>query len=295
MTVANAIFQGIIQGLTEFIPVSSSGHLSLIQYFTGQGAEYGLFFTVLLHVGTLLAVVLAFWKIISELIAEFFHMLADIARGKFSFRQLNPQRRMILMLILSLFPLVITLYLRDWFTYLATDESLFAEGISFLITSAFLFLSGRCIKGHKGPAEMTKFDALAIGTVQAFAPLPGLSRSGSTISMGLILGLERKHAAAFSFIMSIPAVMGASVLELGDALREGVTTIPVSAMVAGTLASLVVGLLAIRLVRYMVLNDKFALFGWYTLVLGIIVLVAATVEHFTGGILRQTVMALVAA
>lgn len=286
MSIAHAIFQGIIQGLTEFLPVSSSGHLSLVQYFTGQGTDYGIFFTVLLHIGTLAAVVIAFWGTIIELAAEFFRMILDIFRGRFSLREASPPRRMILLMMLSLLPLGFTFFVRDFFTGLATDDSLFAEGFSFLGTSALLFLSDKCAKGRKTAADMKGIDALLIGGVQAVSPLPGLSRSGSTISVGLMLGLDRKYAVAFSFIMGIPAVLAASLLEVGGAFRQGIT-MPVPAMVAGLVASIVFGLLAIKLVAYFVASDRFKYFGWYTLVLGIAVLVAAVIELSTGGMLRE--------
>ncbi|MCL2578490.1 MAG: undecaprenyl-diphosphate phosphatase [Oscillospiraceae bacterium] len=289
MTIGNAIFQGIVQGLTEFLPVSSSGHLSLVQYFTGQGSEYGLFFTVLLHVGTLLAVVLAFWSTIAGLVVEFFKMLPDVFRGRFKWKTANPKRRMIVLLILSLFPLIITVFLRDWLTAVATNDSLFVEGFAFLFTSGILFLSERCIKGYKTAKDMKARDALVIGTMQAFAAVPGISRSGSTIAAGLIMGLDRKYAVAFSFIMGVPAVLGASILEMREAIHEGVSY-PVSAMVIGILFSLIFGLLAIRAIRWLVVSDKFKYFAWYTLVLGILVLGVATVEHFTDGMIRAMII-----
>ena len=289
MTLGNAIFQGIVQGLTEFLPVSSSGHLSLIQYFTGQGAESGLLFTVLLHLGTLLAVILAFWRTICDLVIEFFRMAADIIRGRFSLKDANPKRRMIILLIVSLLPLGLTLFLRDWFTHHATDDRLFAEGISFLITGALLFMASRCANGHKTAKNMRFFDAAAIGTMQALAPMPGISRSGSTIAVGLMLGLDKKYAVAFSFIMGIPAVVGANILEIGDAMREGVA-VPVPVMLVGIVFSLIFGLIAIRLVRWLVVSNKFVYFAWYTMALGILVLVVAFVEQATGGVLRQIVM-----
>ena len=289
MTYGNAIFQGIIQGLTEFLPVSSSGHLSIIQYFTGQGADDGLLFTVLLHLGTLIATLLAFWKTISELIAEFFRMLLDIFYGKFSLKDANPKRRMLLLLMLSILPMGLTFFLRDWFTAVATDDSLFAEGISFLLTSALLFLASRRGRGHKTAKNMRAFDALAIGTMQALSPMPGISRSGSTISVGLMLGLDKKYAVAFSFIMGIPAVMGANILEIGDAMQQGIT-LPISAMVVGIIFALIFGLLAIKMVRWLVVSDKLHYFAWYTLAVGILVLIAATIEHMTGGLLRTIIM-----
>ena len=293
MTIGNAIFQGIVQGLTEFLPVSSSGHLYLVQYFTGQGGgEDGLFFTVILHLGTLLAVFIAFWKTIAQLAVEFLHMLVDIFTGRFSVRNISPKRRMLFLIMLSLVPLILTFFLRDWFTRIATGENIFWVGIFFLITSTMIFLSDRCVKGHKTARDMRKFDAIAIGVVQAFAPLPGISRSGSTISMGLILGLDKKYAVAFSFIIGIPPVTAANVLELGDAMRYGVS-IPLPAIIVGVLVSLIVGLFAIKMLRYMVVSDKFKYFAWYTLVLGILVLAAAAIEHVTDGFLRNMVMALI--
>ena len=295
MTIGNAIFQGIIQGLTEFLPVSSSGHLTLAQYFTGQGGgASGILFTVLLHLGTLLAVFIAFWKTISELALEFLRMLVDIFSGRFSRKELSPKRRMLLLLMLSMLPLVITLPFRGWITAIAAGESLFAVGIFFLITSVLIFLSDRCAKGRKTAKDMRTFDALAIGLMQAFATLPGISRSGSTISMGLILGLEKKYAVAFSFIMGIPPVLAANVLEIGDAMREG-AALPVFPMIIGVIVSLIFGLFAIKMLRYMVVSDKFKYFGWYTLVLGILVIAAAIIEHVTDGLLRNMVMALIGA
>jgi len=292
MTIGNAIFQGIVQGLTEFLPVSSSGHLTLVQYFTGQGGgASGILFTVLLHLGTLLAVLLAFWRTIAELALEFLRMIVDIFTGRFSFRALGPKRRMLLLLMLSMLPLGVAFIFRDWITSIATGESIFAVGIFFLITSALIFLSDRCVKGRKTAKDMRRFDAIAIGAMQAFATLPGISRSGSTISTGLILGLEKKYAVAFSFIMGIPPVMAANVLEIGDAIREGVD-LPVFPVIIGVIVSLTVGLFAIKMLRYMVVSDKFKYFGWYTLVLGILVLIAATIEHFTDGLLRNIIMAL---
>jgi len=289
MTTGNAIFQGIVQGLTEFLPVSSSGHLSLIQYFTGQGADDGILFTVLLHLGTLFAVILAFWRTIADLAVEFFRMIPDLFRGRMSWKNANPRRRMILLLMLSMLPLGLTVFLRNWFTAIATDDSLFVEGISFLVTSALLFLGDRCVKGHKTAKNMRPFDAISIGTMQALAPIPGISRSGSTISVGLILGLEKKYAVAFSFIMGIPAVMGANILEIGDAMQQGVA-LPIHAVIIGILFSFIFGLLAIRLIRWLVISDRFKYFAWYTLALGILVLTVATIEHFTNGLLRTIVM-----
>jgi len=289
MSIGNAIFQGIVQGLTEFLPVSSSGHLSLIQYFTGQGAEQGVLFTVMLHLGTLLAVLLAFWGTIWDLVKEFFALLRDIVTGKFTVKAVDGKRRMIFLLFVACLPLLITVLFKDWFESLATDQSILAEGICFLITSALLFLSDKCVKGRKNAATMQYRDAVAIGVAQAIAPLPGVSRSGSTIAMGLLAGLERKYAVAFSFILGVPAVLGANLLEIGKIAEEGLT-IPIPALLAGMLCSLIFGILAIRLVRWLVVSDRFVWFAWYTLVLGIVVIAAAVFENMTGHLLQKIIM-----
>lgn len=289
MSIWNAIFQGIVQGLTEFLPVSSSGHLSLIQYFTGQGAEQGVLFTVLLHMGTLLAVCIAFWPTIWELIVEFFRMIGDIFTGRFSFRVVSGKRRMIFLLIVACLPLGLTVFLKDWFETLATDQSILAEGICFLLTSGLLFLSDRCIKGKKNAGTMKYRDAVAIGVTQAIAPLPGLSRSGSTISVGLLAGLDKKFAVAFSFILGIPAVLGANIMEIGAIAEEGLT-MPVPVLLAGILCSLVFGILAIKLVRWLVVSDRFVWFAWYTLILGVITIGIAIFERASGQMLQRLIM-----
>ena len=133
MTIFDAILQGIIQGLTEFLPVSSSGHLSLVQHFTGQGGEVGGSFSIMLHFGTLVAVMIAFWPTIRDLILEAFRMIGDLFRGKLRFKTDNPRRRMIWMLLLALVPLFAVLPLKDFYSSLAEDDSIIAEGICFLL------------------------------------------------------------------------------------------------------------------------------------------------------------------
>jgi len=283
LTILDAIIQGIIQGLTEFLPVSSSGHLSLVQHFTGQSGEAGAFFSILLHLGTLLAVFLAFYKTITDLVVEFFAMAGDLFRGRFSLKEAGPKRRMVLLLIVSLLPMALVVFLRDFYSSLSANASILEEGFFFLLTSVLLFLSDKCVKGHKKAGTMRYKDALAIGITQAVAPLPGLSRSGSTISVGLIVGLEREFAVAFSFIMGVPTVLAANVLEIGDAVKEGaLLSFPV--VLIGILTSLVCGLLAIKMVKWLVTSNKFKYFAWYTLVLGVIVVAVGLFELVTGNV-----------
>ena len=185
MSIINAIFQAVIQGLTEFLPVSSSGHLSLYQHFTGNSGEGALFFSAILHLGTLVAVFIAFRDTIWELIKEFIALVKDIFTGKFSFKNMNAPRRMIVMIFISCLCLIPFAIFKDWFEGIAEDSSIFAEGLCFLYTAAILFMSDRCTKGSKKPGDIKTKDAVTVGLFQGVALLPGVSRSGSTICSGL--------------------------------------------------------------------------------------------------------------
>ena len=147
MSFWNAILQGIIQGLTEFLPVSSSGHLSLYQHFTGQSGEAAGLFSILLHLGTLAAVCIAFWDTIWGMIVEFFRMIGDVLKGKFTFHTTDPNRRMIFMIVVALVPLLVFFFLRDWYTSLSTDNDIIVEGLCFLATAGLLYLADHGAEG----------------------------------------------------------------------------------------------------------------------------------------------------
>ena len=277
----DAILQGIIQGLTEFLPVSSSGHLSLYQHFTGQSGEAAGLFSILLHLGTLVAVCVAFWDTIWGMIVEFFRMIGDIITGKFTFKTDNPSRRMIFMLIVALLPLLVFFFLRDWYTSLASDNDILVEGICFLATAGLLYLADHLTPGRKDASNMRVRDALLVGTMQGIAPLPGLSRSGSTISSGIFAGLNREFAVSFSFILGIPAVLGANIFEVKDALEAG-AQMDILPMLVGMIVAAVVGFLAIKLVRWLARSGNFKVFTWYTLILGTATVVIGIMEKFVG-------------
>lgn len=281
MTIWDALIQGIVQGLTEFLPVSSSGHLSLVQYFTGNSGETGAMFSILLHLGTLIAVFIAFRKTIWELIVEAFAMLGDIFQGKFSFKTMNPQRRMIWMLLLSLVPLLFFVLIKDVYSSVASDNDIVVEGVCFVVTGVLLLLSDKLGSGKTDMATMRPRDALAMGIAQGIAPLPGISRSGSTVATGLLMGLDRSYAVTFSFIMGVPAVLGANVLELGDALGEPFP-LSMSVVLVGVLAAVVFGLLAIKMVQWLIHTDKYKYFGYYTLILGAAAIIIGLVEWKSG-------------
>ena len=197
MEFLDAVIQGIIQGLTEFLPVSSSGHLALYQHYFGKSENSsGLFFSAILHLGTLLATFLAFRTEIWALIKEFFSMIGDLFKGKLFKTKMNPERRMIVMLILSCLVLVPFVPLKSTIE-MVSEKYMIVLGCLFLYTSVILYLSDRCTKGKKSEADITPKNALTVGLFQAIALFPGVSRSGSTISSGLFCGFSREFAVRY--------------------------------------------------------------------------------------------------
>ncbi len=280
--ILEALFQGILQGLTEFLPVSSSGHLSLFQFITGSSGEGSLFFNLMLHLGTLAAVIASYYEDLWEMIKELGRIFAEIFTGKFRFKTNNPNRQMMYMLIVACLPMVLIIPLRGFVGGIAGDRDIVWEGVFFLVTSALLFLCCKTRQGKAGPLKMRPKHALAIGVMQGIATMPGISRSGATISTGLILGFDREFIVKFSFLLGIPAILGGSVFEIGDAVEQGIN-VEWWVLFVGMLAAAVVGYVCIRLVRWLVLSNRFIVFAWYTLILGIVVLIAGIVMHILGG------------
>lgn len=264
MSILDAIFQAIIQGLTEFLPVSSSGHLKLYQAITGQTVEEGTFLLVILHLGTLVAVCIAFRDTIWALLKEFFALIKDIFTGKFKWKDMNPDRRMLIMLFISLVLLVPFYLIKDVFE----NISLPILGVCFLFTSIELFFASRIRSGKKTAGDITVKDAVVIGLFQCIALFPGVSRSGSTISGGLFSGLEKETAVRYSFVLGIPAILGGCLVELKDVL-DGTITVNIPAAVIGFIVAAVVGVLAINLVRWLIRSDNFIVFSIYTLLVSI--------------------------
>lgn len=268
MDLFSIIIQGIIQGLTEFLPVSSSGHLSVVQHFMNMGEE-SLIVSIVLHLGTLLAVFCAFYKTIWGMIKEFFLTIGDIFTGKFSWKNMNDNRRLMFMVIIATLILVPVYFFKEFFTSVEGDGDIIFEGCAFIFTAILLFLSDACVKGFKTGKDMTVKDALTVGLFQCVALFPGVSRSGSTTTAGLFCGLTRETAVTYSFILGIPAILGGSVLELGDAISSGVE-LDIVPLVVGFCAAAVTGFLSIALVKLIIKHDKFKIFGIYTLILGIL-------------------------
>ena len=282
MNIFEAIMQGIIQGLTEFLPVSSSGHLSLYQHFTGNSGEGALLFSAVLHLGTLVAVFTAFRKTIWELIKELGFMIKDIFTGKFKWKEMNPPRRAIIMMIISLLMLIPFYIFKDFFEGVSEYSDIIVEGICFLYTATILFFSDRCVKGNKKFGDITVKNAVTVGAFQGVALLPGVSRSGSTISGGLFCGFERETAVQYSFILGIPAILGGCLLQVKDAVDQKAMDIEPLNFAVGFIVSAIVGICAIKMVNWLVKSDKFKIFAVYTLILGVVVIGIGIFEHAVG-------------
>ncbi len=282
MTIFEAVIQGIIQGLTEFLPVSSSGHISLYQHFTGNSGEGALLFSAVLHLGTLVAVFVAFRQTIWALIKELGFFIKDIFTGKFKWKTMNPERRMIVMLVISLLMLIPFYIFKDFFEGISEDGDILAEGVCFLYTSFILFMSDKCVKGSKTFGDITVKNAVTVGIFQGVALLPGVSRSGSTISSGLFCGFKREMAVQYSFILGIPAILGGCLLEIKDAAEQGAVTFEPVNFIIGFIVAAIVGICAIKMVNWLVKSDKFKIFAVYTLILGGLVIGIGVFEHITG-------------
>ena len=272
-----SILMGILQGVTEFLPVSSSGHLTLFQYFFGQDPEStDMLFTILLHFGTLISVCVYYWRDVLGMIREFFLGLAAIFSRKGTTGRPPEARRLVLMVIVATLPLFAVLLVKDWLD--AAFSNVTFVSLALIATGFILFFSDRMAKGHKNARTATMKDALIVGCVQAVATLPGLSRAGTTISAGMMVGFDRTFAVRFSFLMSLPAVLGANILEVVDAAASASFDLSLLPMyVVGVVVAGVVGYLAIRLVNMLAQKGKFGKFAYYCWAVGAISLVAGTI------------------
>ncbi len=276
MTYLESIFLGLVQGIAEFLPISSSGHLSLFQAFLGiqSAEEASTFFDVLLHLGTLVAVFAAYWKDIVEMVREFFLFIGDLAHGG-SKGRVPPSRRLILLIIVGTLPLFVILPIKDAIDSLYSNT--FFIGFALLATGTLLFLADRMRRGKKDASSSTMLDALLVGCAQAVATVPGLSRSGTTIAAGMLRGYDRKFAVRYSFLLSIPAVLGANILSLKDALEAGIDYEMVPIYMVGVVVAAVSGYFCIRLLNMMTDKGKFGVFAYYCWFVGALALVLSII------------------
>lgn len=265
---------GIVQGVAEFLPISSSGHLSLLQYFFGM-EEPDALYNILLHFATLVAVCVVYRRDIADMIVEFFRLLASLFSGQGRRERGNPPeaRRMILLLILGTLPLFLVLPLEDFVEGLGASPVFVS--LMLLVTGCILFLSDRYGGGRKDGRTATVKDVLLVGLAQGMATIPGLSRSGSTISAGMALGFDRNFAVRFSFLLSLPAVLGATLLKVVKVVKAGVFDTELLPMyLTGMAIAGVVGYFSISLVKLLADKGKFGSFAYYCWIVGAAALAA---------------------
>lgn len=253
---------GFVQGVAEFLPISSSGHLTLFQYFFGM-EEPDQLFNVLLHFATLLAVCVVYWRDIWEMILEFFRFFGDMFSRQRRRGHPPEARRMVLLIIVGTLPLFLVLPIKDQVETLGSNPVFVSCAL--LVTGCILFLSDQMARGHKTAKNATLLDVLLVGVAQGVATIPGLSRSGCTISAGMVRGFDRKFAVRYSFLMSLPAVLGATLLKVLDVmeLEGGVPAENLPKYLLGMAIAAVVGYFSIQLVKLLADKGKFGAFAFY--------------------------------
>ena len=276
MEVLKVIIMGLIQGLTEFLPIRSSGHLAIFGNMLGW-QDSGILFEVLLHVGTLAAVFAAFYKDIADLIKEGFLLVGRFflaLAGKIKWRQVlnNDKKYFVCYILLSMLPTTaLGLLLKKTIEEAYTGTLI--PGIGLLVTGAILLYTLKVPAGKKGEKEMTFGDALLIGTAQGIATLPGVSRSGSTIVTARVRGLTPELAVRFSFIMSIPAILGAAVLQIHDGAAESLSAGTLGLYLLGAAVAAVSGFLCIKWLLGIIRKGKLYYFAYYCFGMGVLAII----------------------
>ncbi len=277
LSIIQSILMGIVQGLSEFLPISSSGHIVIMSQLLKIDTtvvENDFFYTMILHLGTLVAVFIAFRTTILALIKDFFLLVKALFTGKFNKNDLTNMQKMIICLIVSLLPLIVVFPFMD-----AIDgffSTLFPVGMALLINSIVLFFSDKIVSGKITSKNMGAKEALIIGIAQCIAVIPGISRSGSTITAGVAAGLKRKYAAKYSFILSIPTILGGTLISFIKVITsgEGINTTLLLPYLTGFIAAAITGFFAIKLLELLLKNRKFIIFSIYCLALGTVTVVA---------------------
>lgn len=268
MSVLWAVFLGIIQGAAEFLPVSSSGHLSIIQNIFGINSTASNFtFDILLHLGTLAAVFIVYWKEIFDLIPAFFAVTTKIFCGRFKLCKCTDNERFVIMLLLASLPLVLVVFIKDYIESIASYTKII--GIFLVLNGLILLVSDKIVSGKTNISNTSPHNAVSVGFFQLLAVLPGISRSGMTITGGLFQGFSREYAVKFSFILSIPAILGANIFSISDIFKTSVPSSDIIAYICGTAAAAVTGILSMKLLQYISKRSNFRFFSIYCFAIGI--------------------------
>lgn len=274
MSIIEATLYGIIQGVAEFLPISSSGHLALAQNFFGTEAENGFAFNIALHLATLLSVCVVFRKDVFALIKGFFSLVKKLFTGRLK-QGLDSGERLFLMLCVATLPLIPIKLLGLDETVEEISTVSWVIGILLIINGTLLFVSDRLKQTELKAENGGYLRPLGVGIVQALIGiLPGISRSGSTITGGRIFGFSREEAVRLSFLMSIPAILGACVTELPDLFSEGMSADMLAPVIVGATVAAAVGFFAIKLLQYISKNKGFAVFSVYSIIIGASAIIA---------------------
>lgn len=276
MNIIQSVFLGTVQGVTEFLPVSSSGHLAILQNIFHIDTGSTMLFDILLHFGTLAAIFTVYHKDIGKMIVEFFKMIGDlffnlrifmlnkIHKTSLKYRRVvhNNYRKFVALILVSTIPTAL-IGVAGKQLIAAASNTLLIPGICLLMTGVLLLIADNSPEGRKIPKDITYKKGIVIGIAQGLSTLPGLSRSGATITACLLCGMDRRFAVKYSFILSIPAVLGAAVLEINDAAAESVTAGTFGVYLVGMAAAAVVGYICIKTLLIAVRGKNFKYFSWY--------------------------------
>ena len=274
MTISSAILLGIVQGVAEFLPISSSGHLAILQnLFALSAGEDHLFFDVLLHLGTLISICVCYWGDIVAMVREVFIVLRGGRRADGTPVQGNlGAARLFMMIVVGTLPLFLVLPIND-----KVEELYYITpfiGVALLLTGCMLFVSDKMTPGKRTEKNMRLRDALVIGLCQCVATIPGLSRSGTTITAGIATGLDRTFAMKYSFLLSLPAVLGANLLSFIKAIgSESIDASLIPAYLIGMLAAMLSGIAAISLMKLIAKKSKFGWFAYYCWGAGVLTII----------------------
>ncbi len=286
MSLLQSILLGILQGATEFLPVSSSGHLALLQNLFHMDADVGVLFDAMLHLGTLIAVCIVFWKNFSNLVKAFVEMIRDLftnisifftSRGQADKHYIDlvdtAYKKFVVLIIITSIPTAVIALIVYPVVKMA-QSNLLIPGVCLVITAIILLISDSARPGKKKVRRTTYKDAAIVGVAQGIAVLPGISRSGSTITACLMLGFDRTFAVKYSFLASLPAIIGANLFELRHIGSDVITGAVVGNCFVGMIVAGIVGYISIKAMLYFVQSKKFSYFAYYCAIIGIIAIIA---------------------
>ena len=263
-----AIILGLVQGLSEFLPISSSGHLALLENLFEIKEDSVIFFAVLLHIGTLVSIFIVYREDIYALIKELFLLFKDIFTGKGLRIEERPIRKLGIMIIVSSIPTAIMgLLFSDYIDRIF--GSLTVISICWIITGFILLFSEKLNNNKKEIEGMKYRNAIFVGICQGLAIMPGISRSGSTIVGSLVTGLKREFAVEFAFLISIPAILGSAILEFPKAIKAGIEPSTIGPMIVGFLVAAISGYFAITTMIRIVSKHRMRYFSYYVWILGV--------------------------